>query len=254
MAVWDSFITAKDRLVYEASGYGARGGFGSRPAVLIVDVNYAFTGDTNVPILESIKTWRNSCGDTGWAAIEPTQRLLASARANHIPVFYSTGMDSRPDGFDRGGWAHKNRRSDEGLPAIEALRSVRGNDIVKEIAPAPHEIVLEKLKPSAFNGTPLAGYLVDLGVDTLIVTGTTTSGCVRATVIDAFSLNYKISIVEECTFDRFESSHAINLFDMQAKYCDVVGVDEATSYLAHTGPGLYDDKIGFPAAREPVHA
>ena len=254
MAVWDKFITDTDRKVYEASGYGARGGFGKRPAVLIVDVNYAFTGDTNLPILESVKTWRNSCGAAGWAAIEPTQRLLAAARANHIPVFFSTGVDTRPDGFDRGGWSHKNRRASEDLPAAATPKSVRGNDIVAEIAPAPHEIVIEKLKPSPFNGTPLAGFLVDLGIDTLLVTGTTTSGCVRAAVIDAFSLNYKISIVEECTFDRFESSHAINLFDMQAKYCDLVGVTEAIGYLDETGPGLYDEKITFTEIREPVPA
>jgi nicotinamidase-related amidase len=254
MAVWDKFITERDRSVYEASGYGARGGFGSRPAIIVVDVNYAFTGDRDMPILESIKTWRNSCGDTGWAAIPPTQRLLAAARANEIPVFFSTGIDSRADGFDRGGWAHKNHRSKDDLPPAQVHLPVRGNDIVKEIAPAPHEIVIGKLKPSAFHGTPLVGYLVDLGVDTLLITGTTTSGCVRATVIDAFSQNYKISIVEECTFDRFESSHAINLFDMQAKYCDVVSVAEAAEYLAGIGPGLYGDKIAFPKVREPVPA
>jgi nicotinamidase-related amidase len=251
MVVWDQFITETDRKVYEASGYGARGGFGTRPAVLIVDVNYNFTGDVDVPILESIKTWRNSCGATGWAAIPPTQRLLAAARANHIPVFFSTGTDTRPDGFDRGGWSHKNNRSKEDLPAARPT-TVRGNDIVKEIAPLPHEMLIEKLKPSPFNGTPLPGFLVDLGVDTLLVTGTTTSGCVRAAVVDAFSLNYKISIVEECTFDRFESSHALSLFDMQAKYCDIVGVAEATDYLAKIGPGLYDTKIAFADVREPV--
>jgi maleamate amidohydrolase len=254
MAIWDAFLTDRDKLVYEASGYGARGGFGSRPAIVIVDVNYAFTGDRDMPILESVKTWRNSCGEAGWAAIPQTQRLLEAARANHIPVFFSTGIDSRPDGFDRGGWAHKNRRSKDDLPEATALRPVRGNDIVREIAPAPHEILIEKLKPSAFHGTPLMGYLTDLGVDTLLITGTTTSGCVRATVIDAFSQNFKISIVEECTFDRFESSHAINLFDMQAKYCDVVGVDEAAAYLTGIGPGLYDEKIAFPAVREAVLA
>jgi maleamate amidohydrolase len=254
MAVWDRFITERDRAVYEASGYGARGGFGSRPAIVVVDVNYAFTGDRDMPILESVKTWRNSCGEAGWAAIPPTQALLAAARANQIPVFFSTGIDSRPDGFDRGGWAHKNRRSKDDLPAVAVALPVRGNDIVREIAPAPHEILIEKIKPSAFHGTPLLGYLVDLGVDTLLVTGTTTSGCVRATVIDAFSQNYKISIVEECTFDRFESSHAINLFDMQAKYCDVIGVSEATEYLAGIGPGRYADKIAFPPVRESVPA
>ena len=252
--VWDSFITAADRAVYEASGYGARTGFGSRPAVLVVDVNYAFTGERDMPILESIETWRNSCGAAGWAAIPPTQRLLAAARNRHIPVFFSTGIDARPDGFDRGGWAHKNNRIREDLPAGRPQTTARGNDIVREIAPQPHEILIEKIKPSAFHGTPLLGYLVDLGVDTLIVTGTTTSGCVRASVLDAFSQNYKITIVEECTFDRFESSHAINLFDMQAKYCVVLPLAEVTAYFDTLERGLYDGKIAFPAAREPVPA
>ena len=164
--VWDKFITEQDRLVWEASGYGARGGYGTRPAVIIVDVNYAFTGEKSMPILDSIKTWRNSCGSNGWDALPPTQKLLAAARAQHIPVFYSTGIDSRPDGFDRGGWAHKNNRAKEDLTEVRKVAGVRGNDIVKEIAPMPHEIVLEKLKPSAFHGTALMGYLTDLGVNT----------------------------------------------------------------------------------------
>lgn len=250
--IWDKFLTESDKQVYQASGYGARGGYGTRPAVVVVDVNYAFTGDKDQPILESVKTWRNSCGSAGWAAIPPTQRLLAAARKQHIPVFFSTGMDSRPDGFDRGGWAHKNNRSREDLPVERKLSPVRGNDIVREIAPLPHEILIEKLKPSAFNGTPLFGYLNDLGVNTLIITGTTTSGCVRATVLDAFSKNYKITLVEECCFDRFESSHAINLFDMQAKYCDLTGLDDVTAYLDSVPSDLYDDKIAFPEVREAV--
>ncbi len=252
--VWDSFITAKDRAVYEASGYGARTGFGARPAVLVVDVNYAFTGDRNVPILDSVKVWRNSCGEAGWAAIPPTQKLLEAARDRQIPVFFSTGTDARPDGFDRGGWAHKNNRSKEDLAVVRAQATVGGNDIVREIAPQPHEFLLRKLKPSAFHGTPLLGFLIDLGIDTLIVTGTTTSGCVRASVLDAFSQNYKITIVEECTFDRFESSHAINLFDMQAKYCDVLPLAEVTAYFDTLERGLYADKIAFPPVRRPVPA
>lgn len=252
--VWDTFITEQDRAVWEASGYGARGGYGTRPAVIVVDVNYAFTGEQSMPILDSIKTWRNSCGSNGWAAIPPTQKLLAVARAQHIPVFFSTGIDSRPDGFDRGGWAHKNKRAKEDLPIERKISRVRGNDVVKEIAPLPHEILIEKLKPSAFHGTPLMGYLTDLGVNTLIITGTTTSGCVRATVLDAFSQNYKITLVEECCFDRFESSHAINLFDMQAKYCDVTSLDDVTGYLNSVPRNLYDDKIAFPEMREAVPA
>jgi len=252
--VWDKFLTATDRAVLEGSGYGASTGFGSRPAVLVVDVNYAFTGDRDLPILESIKAWRNSCGAAGWNAIPPTQQLLAVARKQHIPVFFSTGIDSRPDRFDRGAWAFKNKRSREDLPVARVQSKVRGNDIVREIAPLPHEFVIEKIKPSPFHGTPLLGYLVELGIDTLIVTGTTTSGCVRAAVVDAFSQNFKITIVEECTFDRFESSHAMSLFDMNAKYCDVSPLADVTAYLAGVERGLYDHKIAFPVEAEAVPA
>jgi maleamate amidohydrolase len=244
MRVWDTFLTEEDKKAYAATGYGARGGFGKRPAVIVVDVNYAFVGDKDEPILESIKRWRNSCGSVGWQAIPHIRALLAAARSSRIPVFFSTGKDRRPDGFDSGAWAFKNRRNDEDLKPV--VTGVRGNDVVKEIAPEPHEFLIEKLKPSVFYGTPLIGYLVELGVDTLLVCGTTTSGCVRATVLDAFNNNYHISVVEECTFDRFESSHAINLFDMNAKYADVIGVDEAADYLRGVQQGIYDDKIGFP--------
>lgn len=243
MKIWDSFLTERDQEVFGSAGYNARGGFGKRPAVLVVDVNYAFCGNKDEPILDSIRSWRNSCGADAWAAIPYIQRLLAAAREKHIPVFFSTGKDRRPDGFDGGGWNRKNTRSgdDHGVPGY------RGNDIVKEIAPLSSEIVIEKLKPSAFFGTPLTGYLVDLGVDTLMICGTTTSGCVRASVIDAFSYNFKVSVVEECTFDRGQASHAINLFDMNAKYADVVSTDEVVSYLMQTEKGLYDLKIDFSA-------
>ena len=245
MRVWDKYLTERDKAVHGLSGFSARTGFGKRPAVLIVDVNYAFTGDVDEPIETSVKKWRASCGHIGWEAIPHIQTLLGAARASRVPVFFSTGTDPRADQFDRGAWTHKNRRSSEDTTI--KVEGLRGNDIVHEIAPLPHEIVIEKLKPSPFFGTPLPGFLIDLGVDTLLICGTTTSGCVRAAVIDAFSYNYRIAIVEECTFDRFESSHALNLFDMNAKYADVIGVDEAADYLSGVQHGLYDEKIAFPA-------
>lgn len=241
MAVWDKFLSERDKIIYEAAGYGKRGGFGRRPAVLVVDVNYAFCGHQPESILESIKTWRNSCGEAAWKAIPYIQRLLSAARKQHIPVFFSTGKDPRPDGFDRGGWAHKNRRS----PEKGGIAGIRGNDIVREIEPLESEIIIEKLKPSVFFGTPLIGYLQDLQVDTLLICGTTTSGCVRASVIDAFSYNFKVSVVEECTFDRGETSHAINLFDMNSKYADVITTSEAVDYLNSLNKGMFDDKIAF---------
>jgi nicotinamidase-related amidase len=91
--------------------------------------------------------------------------------------------------------------------------------------------VLPKLKPSAFHGTPLRAHLNLLGADSLIIGGTTTSGCVRASVIDAFSENYRVTLAEECCFDRAQSSHAINLMDMQAKYADVRPTAEVVAFV-----------------------
>lgn len=241
MRVWDHFLTERDKQVFGSSGYGVKAALGQRPAVLVVDVNYAFCGHQDEPIMESVKTWRTSCGEEGWKAIPHIQALLREAREKHIPVFYTTGKDPRPDGFDAGGWRRKNSRSDEG----GGIPGIRGNDIVKEIAPLASEIVIEKLKPSAFFATPLIGFLTDLQVDSLLICGTTTSGCVRASVIDAFSYNYKIAIVEECTFDRGQASHAVNLFDMNAKYADVIGIREAVDYMRTVEKGLYDHRIQF---------
>ncbi len=104
--------------------------------------------------------------------------------------------------------------------------------IVKDIEPKDDDLIIEKKKPSVFFGTPLMSYLHDWGVDTLLVCGVSTSGCVRATVIDAFSYNFSLGIVEECTFDRGQASHAINLWDMHAKYADVITLEDAKAYLA----------------------
>ncbi|GGA33884.1 isochorismatase family protein [Paenibacillus physcomitrellae] len=243
MKVWDNFLTDRDKLVFGSAGYDVKGGFGKRPAVLVVDVNYAFCGHIKEPILDSVQTWRNSCGEDAWEAIPYIQKLLGAAREQRVPIFYSTGIDRRSDGFDAGGWRRKNSRSGEkkGIPGFG------GNEIVREIAPQSSDIVIEKLKPSPFHGTPLLGFLTDLGIDTLLICGTTTSGCVRASVIDAFSYNFNVGIVEECTFDRGQASHAINLFDMNAKYADVIKTEEAVSYLLQTEQGLHDHKIAFPA-------
>lgn len=227
MAVWDEFITERDRSVFAGAGYGVRGGFGQRPALVVVDVNHRFCGDRPLPILESIQRHRNSCGEEAWAAIPRIQELLAGARSRDVPVFFSTGAPSKRGLFGRGRWASKNGRVAEDLedPAW-------GNQIVAQIAPQPGEITIEKDKPSVFFGTSLTSFLVDLGVDSLLVCGTTTSGCVRATVVDAFSLNYRVTVVEDATFDRGQASHAINLFDMSQKYADVVPTDEVVGYLA----------------------
>ena len=181
--IWDKFLTERDKAVFAASGYGALADWGKRPALIIVDVNYAFTGEKTLPILESIKKWRNSCGEDGWDAIPVLQQLILSCRSKGIPIIYTTGT-RRSDTWNGGSWLWKNTRGKEAPKLTET--GLDGNVIVKEIAPQPQDLVIRKEKPSAFFGSPLASYLQLLSCDSIIVTGTTTSGCVRATVLDAF--------------------------------------------------------------------
>jgi maleamate amidohydrolase len=235
--VWNRFLTERDKQVFAAAGYATRQGFGRRPAILVVDVNYNFCGERPEPILESIKRWRNSCGAEAWDGVRAIAKLIAGARAKGLPVIYSTGT-GRDDGWDRKAWGWKSSRSGE-RPRT-AGGDLDGNSIVAEIAPQPQDLVIEKLKPSVFHGTPLQSFLTLLAADSLIVTGTTTSGCVRATVIDAFSNNYRVSVVEEGCFDRSQASHAVSLCDMNAKYADVVKLDATLDFIETLPPGLFD--------------
>lgn len=243
MAIWDDVLPELDRRVFEAAGWGRLAGLGSRPVVMVIDVNYNFVGDRPEPILESIKRWRFSCGERGWEGVRAIRRLLERARALRLPVIYTTNP-RRPDGFDLGIWNLKSSRSADDVD----VAGHKGNEIVDEVAPRPGDLFIEKKKPSAFFGTPLVSYLVSLRADTIILTGTTTSGCVRATAVDAVSHNFRVGIPEECVWDRGELTHKVNLFDLHQKYCDVMTLDEILSYLDGLEPGLFDEE--FPPARE----
>jgi nicotinamidase-related amidase len=246
MAVWDQYLTERDRAVYATAGYGATLGFGARPAVVVVDVNYDFVGHEPAPILESARIWRNSCGEEGWGGVEAIATLLAAARSRSLPIFYSTSMEPRPDSLGRGLWRSSRNAEKGGVPGFE------GSDIVAEIAPQERDVLLRKSKPSAFFGTGLLSLLLELKIDTLLVVGTTTSGCVRATVIDGFSYNFNVAVVEEGTFDRGEVSHAINLFDMNAKYADVVSLAATVEYLDALPGDLFDGQIAPAPTVEPA--
>jgi nicotinamidase-related amidase len=245
--VWNQFLTEQDKAVFAAAGYGSRQGFGKRPALLIIDVNWAFCGETSEPILESIKKWRNSCGEAAWVALPYIQALRDKAHGKGIPVIYTTGV-RREDNWDSGSWTWKNRRNGE-QTAAAAKTNLDGNAIVDMIAPGPRDLMCYKQKPSGFFGTNLASYLTLLGCDSLIVTGTTTSGCVRATVLDAFSLNYRITLAEEGCFDRSQASHAINLCDMHAKYADVIKTAEVLDFFDTLASDMYDLPKGAPVKK-----
>jgi nicotinamidase-related amidase len=200
-------------------------------------VNYAFCGESPEPILESSIKWRNSCGEDAWESIPHIRKLLDAAHAKGVPCIYTTGV-RREDNWDSGSWSWKNNRNGEDKPAVRANRN--GNEIVDEIAPAAQDLVVLKQKPSGFFGTNMLSYLVLLGCDSVIVTGTTTSGCVRATVLDAFSNNFRVALAEEGCFDRSQASHAINLCDMNAKYADVVKTQEAVEFIGGLPDGMFD--------------
>jgi maleamate amidohydrolase len=239
--IWNKFLTERDKAVFAAGGFGARAGFGKRPALLVIDVNWAFCGERPEPILDSIKRWRTSCGEEAWVALDDIKSLIDAARGKGLPVIYTAG-ERRPDNWDGGSWRWKSSRGDErgGSPGS----NFDGNEIVTMIAPGPKDIVIKKQKPSGFFGTSLASYLTLLGCDTAVVVGTTTSGCVRATVVDAFSLNYRVTLAEEGCFDRSEASHAVSLCDMHAKYADVVPTAEVLSYFDRLPNGLFDLPAG----------
>lgn len=226
--VWDNILTGQDKSVYEAAGFGMIMELGRRPAILVIDVTYEFVGDKPEPILESIKKFPRSCGDVGWKSIEKIRQLLDRGRIKNIPIIYSAS-EFRPETANVG--ATKGQKRNEDTISISEIKKV-----VKDIAPQAGDVVIYKQRASVFFGTPIISYLTRNSIDTLLVCGTTTSGCVRASVVDAFSYGFKLAVVEECTFDRGETSHAVNLFDMHQKYANVIRLEEALAYLDHVGP------------------
>ena len=217
MTAWRDLVGARDREILEAAGYGHAVGFGETPALLVVDVTYGFVGRAPLPVLEAIQTYPSAVGEAGWEAVDVIELLLTTARRASVPVLYSAGTG------EPGRWADK-RPSHHRQPA-DAYQ------IVDRIAPRPDETVVRKAKPSAFFGSRLRERLEGLGVDSLIVCGGTTSGCVRATVVDAFSHDLRVTVVEDAVFDRVQLSHTAALLDMEQKYADVLPSGAVVAWL-----------------------
>jgi maleamate amidohydrolase len=194
---------------------------GPSPALLAVDLyEVVYRGGAKPPV-ELAKNYPSSCGVYAHEAIEPTKRLFAAARAAGLPVFYSTGdarLESRPSVVT----ATKRVRPDPD-PSDFAIRP--------EWKPQPNDVVLTKQRASVFYGTPLLAHLTQLGIQTLIICGESTSGCVRATAVDAYSNGFHVVLVEECCYDRHLLSHKVNLFDMHHKYTDVMHLDDVVAHL-----------------------
>lgn len=222
MRIWEPMLSETDREVIRRAGYGQSRGLGEKPAVMVIDAQYNYCGD-NQPILDQIDAWPSGAGENAWQACDRIVRVVQCARQRRIPVIY-TRHTQRNLKFD--GFAAKTRRDPSNY-----LEGSKGVQIIEALSPAEGDIIVDKQYSSAFYGTPLQSYLIKLGVDTLVVTGGTTSGCVRAFCVDAVSRNFNVALLEDAVFDRISASHKIALLDLWMKYCDVIPAQAGLDYL-----------------------
>ena len=203
------------RRLYEERGLGRRQGAGTRPALVVVDLNYGFT-DPESPL---------HCDTED--AVAANVRLLEAGRAGGCPIAFTTLE------YDEGGQKVARAFIDK-VPALLVLApGSRWSQIDARIAPRPGEPILMKLFASAFFGTPLSAMLAAAHCDTLVVTGASTSGCVRATVVDGLQNGYRVVVPREAVADRATGPHEAALFDIDAKYGDVLSTDETVELLAN---------------------
>jgi len=194
---------------------------GERSALLAIDLyNIVYRGGPK-PVHEVAKEFKSACGVYAYNAIEPTKELFALVRSKGIPVIYTT-TETRKE--VKPGTVHATNRQ---------VQETKPDDfeIYKDFRPESGDLMIYKERASGFYGTPLVAHLTRMGIGSLIVCGESTSGCVRASVVDAYSNGFHVVVVEECCFDRSLISHKINLFDMHHKYADVMHLDEVKSHF-----------------------
>jgi len=206
-----------DEEFFKARGFGLKMGFGNSPALLIIDLVKAFT-DASRPLGANLD-----------AQIGVTQKLLDVAHERKLPVIFSTVRYDDADIRDAGIWTLKQKGS------IDLAKDSNGHEIDERLDVQKSDSILLKKYASCFFGTDLVPRLMSRGVDTLIMTGCTTSGCVRATAVDSLQNGFRPMVVREGVGDRSQAAHDQSLFDLNAKYADVVSVDETLQYLQTVG-------------------
>lgn len=212
---WEQVVPEETQYIYRH--YSRDLPLGERPAILAIDLyNLVFEGGPR-PIRELVDRYPSSCGEVAYRAIEPIQAVLEAGRRRGAPIIYTTGSLQA-----EGGATHRK----------DQPRDPQAYAIYPAFAPAAEDLVLVKSRASAFFGTPLIAHLVRRQVDSLIVVGESTSGCVRASVVDAYSYGYPCWVVEEGVFDRAPLSHQVALFDLHHKYATVVHLEQALQALA----------------------
>ena len=219
---WDDVIGPEDKRIYGNMRQPLR--YGARSAVLCIDLyNKAYAGGDK-PLVEVNGDFAASCGEYAWKTIEPTKRVIAAARRGGIPVVYTTGVDFAGRKGEKLYVTNRKRTADD--------HHADAYGILPAFKPEPDDLIIYKERASGFFATPLDAYLRQMGIDSLIALGETTSCCVRSTVADAFTLGFHVNLIEECCFDRSQLLHKVHLFDLHHKFVDVVHVDDALAHLA----------------------
>ena len=215
---WDGVIPEDELEIYRTFfKRKAAPRVGDDAALLAIDLYEKVFAGGAVPVAEANRKHPGACGVNAHNAVPVTQKIFAASRAARIPVIYTTGNFS-----NRVSATNRMRGSEEGA---------NGYRIFSAYTPKPDELVIYKERASAFYGTPLEAHLQKMGVRSLIVCGDSTSGCVRASVVDAYSRGFHVTVVEECVFDRSRISHAVSLFDLHHKYADVMPASEVLEHL-----------------------
>jgi nicotinamidase-related amidase len=216
---WKDIVSQEILDIYQP--YRRQTYIGERPALLAIDLyNLVYKGGPK-PVHEVVKEHKSACGIYAYNAIEPTKELFALVRSKGIPVIYTTSetrKEARPS------TVHATNRQIQGMQEDDY-------EIYKEFTPQAGDLVIFKERASGFFGTPLIAHLTRMGINSLIVCGESTSGCVRASVVDAYSNGFHTVVVEECCFDRSILSHKVDLFDLHHKYADVMHLEEVKSHL-----------------------
>jgi len=212
---WDGIVPEETLEHYRKSGFAGSKALGKKPALLIIDVQYATSGEVPLPLSEATSYHPMSCGEEAWRAISHIEVILKKFRECGFPVLY-------PHIFPQ--FRTKNAR----MPNKYSAKQL---EIVREVAPQEGDILVPKTCPSAFFATPLVKYLNELGVDTVFTVGNTTSGCIRASVVDAASYAFDVFVPYEGCYDRSPISHAVNLFDIDKKYGPVVSTKRTLELL-----------------------
>lgn len=222
MGDWGSIIPEDVREVYVKAGFGKTANWSGNPALVIIDALWSFIGHERVDVLEAIKEYPTACGNYGWDGLDKIAQVLRFFRDMDLPVIYVCA-----DGRMRNLFGATTRTKSPVSPEDKEAFA-----IPEIITPLAGEPVVYKTKASGFFRTPLDVLLRKSGVDTVLLAGSTTSGCIRASCVDAYSLGFETILLEDAIWDRSFFSHSVSLFELSMKYASVVDVDTACTRLS----------------------